>query len=71
MACLRLLIGFAFAGGIGVLLYFGWFWVHRDIRGTVLQDFQIVSGLVFVFAVLWIADKIWDLLNGWLGGSGE
>jgi len=69
MARLRAVLGFLFALGVGVLLYLGWFWVHRDIRGTPFQDFQILAGVLFVFVVLWIAEKIWDQLAALLNGE--
>lgn len=65
----RNIIGFGYAVAVGVLLYHGWDWVHRDIRGTPLDHFQVVAGVVFVFAVLWIAEKLGREVGAWFGND--
>lgn len=63
------LLGLAYAGGIGLALWYFWPDAQRAVRGVAGREVQHVLVLVYVFAALWVAEKVWEALIPRLGGE--
>ncbi len=65
---IRTVTGFLFAAALLPALYYGWPYVQgllrqRWARDAYLSDVRIILGVVLVFALLWLAEKLWTWLD--------
>ena len=68
---IRTVVGLLFAGAVLAALYYGWPYVQGLMRqgwarDAYISDVRIVLGVVLVFALLWVAEKLWSWLDGLL-----
>ena len=66
---IRTLIGLIYAGALVPALYYGWPYAQslmrqRWARDAYISDIRIILGVVLVFAVLWLAEKLWTWIDG-------
>ena len=65
---IRTVVGLLYAGALLPGLYYGWPYVQelmrqRWARDAYISDIRMILGVVLVFAVLWLAEKLWTWLD--------
>lgn len=70
---IRTAAGLAFAAALLPALYYGWPYAQGLMRQpwarqTYVADVRIIVGVVLVFALLWLAEKLWAWLDRKLFG---
>lgn len=58
-ATVRGLAGLAYAAVLIPIACYGWEGVKAALSGTWLGDLRIVLGVVALFALLWVAERVW------------
>jgi len=53
-------VGLGFAAVSAVGLYYLWLEIAPLVRSTWLGDLSLVFTVIYVFAALWLLEKIWD-----------
>ncbi len=59
----RRIIGLCYAGGIGAGLWFLWPPAADLLRGTWLHDLRIPAVIIYTLFGLWIAERIWAIIQ--------
>lgn len=70
---IRSAVGLAFAAALLPVLYYGWPYAQGLMRQpwarqAYVADLRIIVGVVLVFALLWLAEKLWAWLDRKLFG---
>jgi hypothetical protein len=63
MSPLFRLLGLVFAVGVGAGLWYLWPEVRFLMRGTWLADLWILALLVYALGGMWIAERIWAMIQ--------
>lgn len=65
------LVGLAYAAAIGYALWAFWPDARKEVASLIGGEYRHFVAVIYVFAGLWIAEKIWEVVIPRLGGEGS